>query len=311
MTAVYNLHDFANIRLNGFDINLPEETMIIISELAQQVGSPTYIRTPNFQKKEKPMHANLDLNARKKRGNKCLEIVNDEDWELLRTFQTTNITQGVGVDADIETIRVCLNKITHSNYQESYDSLLSLLDKMTNECDMARIGSIIFEIASNNRFYSKLYADLYTSLIEKFDIMKKIFNTNLDSFMSLFNEIEYVDADQDYDKFCKINKDNERRKALSLFFVNLCRNCIIEETMLIKMANSLLSKLMTFINETNKKNEVDEITENIAILYDKVIFSKYNEDFNKTIEMLANCKPKKYASLTNKSIFKFMDLIEA
>ena len=32
---------------------------------------------------------------------------------------------------------------------------------------------------------------------------------------------------------------------------------------------------------------------------------------NKTIEMLANCKPKSYASLSNKSIFKFMDLIEA
>ena len=49
----YNLTDFHNITFNGFDIKLPEESLSIISEIAQQVGSPTYIRTPIFAKKEK------------------------------------------------------------------------------------------------------------------------------------------------------------------------------------------------------------------------------------------------------------------
>jgi hypothetical protein len=37
---------------NGFDIKLPEETLVMITELSQQVGSPTYIKTPIFQKRE-------------------------------------------------------------------------------------------------------------------------------------------------------------------------------------------------------------------------------------------------------------------
>jgi len=46
----YTLKDFTEITFNGFNIKLPEETLITITELSQQVGSPTYIRTPTFQK---------------------------------------------------------------------------------------------------------------------------------------------------------------------------------------------------------------------------------------------------------------------
>ena len=135
--------------------------------------------------------------------------------------------------------------------------------------------------------------------------------------MELFNCIEYVDSEKDYDKFCKINKDNERRKALSLFFVNLTINKIISEDKLKEMASSLLNKLLSFIMEENRKNEVDEITENIALLYsyNKKLYDTCEEKFDgvsfgEMIEKLAHCKAKTYPSLSNKSIFKFMDLVE-
>jgi hypothetical protein len=135
--------------------------------------------------------------------------------------------------------------------------------------------------------------------------------------MELFNCIEYVDSEKDYDKFCKINKDNERRKALSLFFVNLTINKIISEDKLKEMASSLLSRLLTFILEENRKNEVDEITENIALLYsyNKQLYDTCEEKFDgisfgEMIEKLAHCKAKTYPSLSNKAIFKFMDLVE-
>jgi hypothetical protein len=75
--------------------------------------------------------------------------------------------------------------------------------------------------------------------------------------------------------------------------------------------------LTTIIKEDNKKNEVDELSENISILfsYNKHLFESCEELFNgdkfvPTIEKLANCKPKTYPSLSSKAIFKFMDLIE-
>ena len=51
----YNLSDINNIIFQGFDFELPEETLKIISELALQVGSPDYVKTPVFQKRENPM----------------------------------------------------------------------------------------------------------------------------------------------------------------------------------------------------------------------------------------------------------------
>jgi tetratricopeptide (TPR) repeat protein len=39
--------------------------------------------------------------------------------------------------------------------------------------------------------------------------------------------------------FCKINKDNEKRKALSLFFVNLCNNKIISEVKKLEVSDPI------------------------------------------------------------------------
>jgi len=209
--------------------------------------------------------------------------------------------------------------MSDKNYNDSYGKITEILNQLmkeeTSPENMLKIGNSIFEIASNNRFYSKLYADLYTSLIHNYEIMRTIFETNLNSFMELFNCIEHADPDQDYDKFCKVNKNNERRKAFSLFFVNLKKNGIISESRIIELIYGLFEQLTSFILIENKKEEVDELTENIAILYNKELFEKCtnkigDENFPQIINRLAHSKVKTYPSLSNKSIFKFMDLIE-
>ena len=46
----YTIHDINNIILNGFEYKISDEIIDIISNLTTEVGSPTYIKTPNFQK---------------------------------------------------------------------------------------------------------------------------------------------------------------------------------------------------------------------------------------------------------------------
>jgi hypothetical protein len=283
-----------------------------------------------FQKRENPLKASTSSNlggmvGKKRKGNKNVEVLNDSDWEALRTFQTTVIEQKVGLDAQIDLIRSNLNKISEKSYIDIRNKIVDLLDQLISEGissdEMMRVSKIIFEIASTNRFFSKLYADLYSDLINKYDVMKEIFTNCFDSFIELFNNVEYVDADKDYDLFCKINKDNERRKALSTFFVNLMKNEIISVHDLKSLLCNLLNQLVNFIEEENKKNIVDELTENIALLYSKNLFegaldldqTKYmigESSVLETITKLANSKVKTYPSLSNKSIFKFMDMIE-
>lgn len=327
MTMKYQLKEFVDITFQGFEMTLPEETMAMIRELSQQVGSPTYVKTPTFQKREHTSKMPPDTNDglgdyKKKRRNRATEIVNDDDWETIRTFQATKIEQRKGVDAHIDSIRFWLNKMSDKTYLESSDQIMQIMQQLiqegTSEIDMMRVGNSIFEIASNNRLFSKLYADVYCALIEHYEMMRTIFQKNLENFMELFTHIEYVDSEKDYDAFCKINSNNERRKALSLFFVNLTRNRILSEPILIGMVTNLLTNLLTFIVEDNKKNEVDEIAENISILYsyNKQMFDSREDilfeekTFAQVVAMLAHSKAKAYPSLSSKTIFKFMDLIE-
>jgi len=295
----YTLNDFETIKFEGFDFVIPDVTLAFISELTKHVGSPSYIKTPIFKKKtiDKPQ----------------------ENWGAVRnTFQATKIEQKQGLELQIDLIRSHLNKISDKNYIDYRNKIIDIFDELVvnniSSENMMRICSSLFEIASNNRFYSKLYADLYSDLINKYDEMNVIFENSLSSFMCLFDKIEYVDPVVDYDAFCKNNKDNERRRSLSAFFVNLMYNKIISKDKLVSLLVILLTQVYTFIKLENKKNEVDELTENIALLFKKEFIATDIQiegmSLIQSMEHLAKSKSKTYASLSNKSIFKYMDILE-
>jgi hypothetical protein len=322
----YTLNDFNNIIFNGFNYELPPDVLNMISELALEVGSPNYVKTPVFKKKDNPMKTepitNINGAIKKKRSNKNMEVFNDGDWDSLRSFQTTKIEQNVGIDAKIDLIRSYLNKMSDKNCTDVTNNIVSVIEEMIanniDSNDMLKVSSTIFTIASTNRFYSKIYADLYSDLIRKYEIMRETFEKSFDTFLELFNHIEYVDPIVDYNSFCRINKDNEKRKSLAAFFINLMNNGIIDKAKIISITRNLMNQIYNFILEENKKNEVDELTENIALLYKKEMYDKNDVSYEKidgltilqVIEKLAHSKVKDYKSLTNKTVFKFMDMIE-
>jgi hypothetical protein len=324
----YNLNDFNETIFNGFNYELPGETVKIISELSLEVGSPNYVKTPIFQKRENPMKVEpVLLNVKeangfkKKRNVKNMEVFNDEDWDSLRTFQTTKIEEKIGIDAVIDNIRSILNKLTDKNYGDMLAKVFAVLDTIildNNSSDeISKVSFTIFEIASTNRYYSKIYADLYSDVITKYDMMKGEVEKSLSKIMDLFTTIEYIDSKVNYDKFCEINKTNEKRKALCSFFVNLSLNGIIPNKTITNITRNLLNQIYTFISQEDKKNEADELTENVALLYKKELYCG-ERDYElidgytiiEIIEKIAHSKVKDYKSLTNKTIFKFMDMID-
>ena len=329
MTTIrYNLNDFNETIFNGFNYVLPSETVKIISELSLEVGSPNYVKTPIFQKRENPMKVDPSAaiikdaaNFKKKRNNKNMEVFNDDDWTSLRTFQTTKLEENVGIDAHIDSIRSLLNKLTDKNYGDMLAKIFVVLDTVildnSNPDDISKVSFTIFEIASTNRYYSKIYADLYSDVITKYDMMNGEVEKNLDKFMELFTTIEYVDSKVDYDKFCEINKINEKRRALCSFFVNLSINNIIPNKTITNITRNLLYQIYILITQEDKKNEADELTENVFILYNKELYHD-NCDYElidglsiiEIIKKIAHSKVKDYKSLTNKTIFKFMDMID-
>ena len=330
-TLRYNLDTINDIIFQGFDYSLPEKTMKIISEIALQVGAPDYVRTPVFQKRENPMKSEQQVaqkeSFKRKKGNKATEIVNDEDWDVIRTsaqaFQSTKLEENVGISAQIDIIRTYLNKLTDKNYTDMLNKIVEVIDKFIAENiqpeEMIRVSTIVFDIASNNRFYSKIYADLYSDLSSKYAFLLTMIEENLSKFADLFNCIEYVDSNVNYDKFCENNKKNEKRKSLSAFYINLMSNGVIPQKTVMIITRNLLAQIYQFISQEDKKNEVDELTENVAILYKKELYENDDGDeysqiegytIDEVIEKIAKSKVKDYKSLTNKSLFKFMDMID-
>jgi hypothetical protein len=182
VTNIYTLENINEILYQGFEYNLPDKILDIISKISLEVGSPDYIKTPVFKKRENPLKIENPLAGIKKKRGKNIEIVNDTDWELLRTFQTTKMEDKINIDSQIDNIRINLNKLSDKNYIDIRNRIIDIIDNLVSESidceEMSRVSSIIFDIASTNRFYSKIYADLYSDLSTKYDIMKNTFENN-------------------------------------------------------------------------------------------------------------------------------------
>ena len=171
----------------------------------------------------------------------------------------------------------------------------------------------IFENAFNNRFYSHIYVLLYSKLLNKYDTslihyQEKQTAELLNKIKLSIQSIEYVEPSVNYDKFCKINKENEKRKAMCEFLMNLMKQKMIKIEIGFQLVNELFGSLFELIKMENKKNEVDELSELIFILWKKDFY--HSLDLSKKIELIAHSKIKDYLSLTNKTIFKFMDMID-
>lgn len=302
----YTLSDFKNKEDSG---NIPElESLVIekINKLASRVGAPTYQKTPVFKRY---------TYSKKKKVN---ENISSDDWQTIRNFKTTTLDKNMeGLEAQMDQIRSYLNKLTNDNYKEISNEIKLVIKDIVdqdNENYLSKIGVSIFEIGSANRFLSKVYVKLYKELIDTYPIMKNVCTSNFNSFQSLFETFDYCDASEDYDKFCDITKQNEKRKALSKFLMVCVEYSIIEIESMEKIMLDFLGKINNYINEDDKENAVDEIVANLAImiLSSVSVFKKMNSHTKifKDIEILSGLNVKQYPGLSNKTLFKFLDIVE-
>ena len=295
----YTLKDFNNIKQKwGGEIS--NDIRKKIDYLTSKVGAPTYSKTPNFKK-----------------GRRHRPKNHSENWAVIRNFKTTKIvkeTEGIG--KIIDDIILLLNKITKANYAEMSKNIIRTMKNIDadDEDNLLKLGEAIFLIGSSNEFYSKLYSKLYKDLIEEFPFMNNICMKTLFSFIKLFETIEYIPPEEDYDKFCEINKDNEKRRALSCFFVNLMLINIIDKSKIYDLINNLINKQNKYFNDEGKKKIIDEISENIFILItlgkDRFLGEKEWTLIYSHINLIANASTSLYPALSNKTIFKFMDIVE-
>jgi hypothetical protein len=309
----YTGADFDKIQMDGFSYTLNPETMKIIQSIATQVGSPEYIKTPQFEKRE--INNRVIINGSRNKKNKSQEM-NNEDWHSAKIISTTVINKKEGIDSSIDQIRKHLNKMTNKTYASLKEKIIEEIEKINNveENDMTKIGEAIFSIASGNSFFSSMYAELFKELMEKFDSMRVIFDTNFDKFRSIFNTIDYCDPNTDYDKFCANNKMNEQRRAISLFYVNLMIQGVIPPGKLIDIIRDLQNYMNRIIVVEDNKSIVDELSEILYIIitnsYEKLKHVDGWKEIREFVVVISEMKTVNVASISNKTIFKHMDMLD-
>jgi hypothetical protein len=294
--------------------------MDLITELNNKVCSSSYVKTPVFNKRTNLAGPTKNVTKpviNKKKKINITEVFNDDDWDLLNSFEVTKIEHKEGFENIIVSVRSQLNMLTQTNFMEKFNSIIEIIDKL-NEEEVIKISYVIFDIVYSNKFYSEIYANLFSQLISKYSLFMNTLNEKLEKYLDNFMINEKIDLN-DYDVLCKINKENEKIESLSLFIVQLVKHDILKNEYISLLVKELFNILFANIDNEEQKLLIDKVILNICILYDKVSlqneYYKINDEeinFSDLIlKIIDNVNKKKYKGLTNKSksLFKLMDLL--
>lgn len=294
----YTLQQIEQISFSNLKYSLPEKTLRILDDIEKKVGSPNYVKTPNFKKR---------------RNN-----YEDGNWDSIRSFTATKITEVCSKEEEIILeIKKILNKMTQTTFEDNCMALIELMDtneSILNQMNMKRISNIIFTTGINNSLLGHVFAELYKVLMNKYEVMIDVFDENLKSFMTVFDNIEYVSPDEDYDRFCEINKINEKRAKLSSFFVNLMKIEVISAETLVNIVLKLQNMIVNMYKNKENRNKIDEICENLFILITKgkeqMRTLRSFSTIEKNVTDFSKINKKEYQGMSNKSIFKNMDILD-
>lgn len=214
-----------------------------------------------------------------------------------------NGTNGVDEDNDVE------DKEAKDNDTQS-DTVIPVTDENT-----ARIMKTIMDIVCNNRCYAEIYSNLIQDLIQmEFDMFRIAVELMASSFVNMTKQIKYIDADADYDGFCRYVKECDHRKAAAQFMVECVKRDLVSFADVTEMVADLIDTVLTFKDVADKAKEVEELTEVIYVMVkgmDGRVMetTAWQESVEQEIVRLAQFKAKDSRSLTNRAIFKYMDMI--
>ncbi len=321
----YTLDQFEDIICNGISYALPPQVIASIQEIAEKVGAPEYIRTPQFVRKHGSRETSRGGSGGRRRGRRKAQEVSDEDWEAIRQFEATQQAKREGIDASIDIIRKALNKITDKTYDNLFPQLIEEMDKVIEACecvdtgeeDKNKLSERIFTIVSETAFYSDMYAKLYYELATRYEWLRPVFQASFDTYLDSTKNINYVSPDDDYDGFCKNNKENARRQSIGKFFVNISKyRELIDANSVSEMIEEIQEYMISLIDDDDIQyeivDELSEITAGMIIAGHENILTETDSWNNilENVKSIAGMKSKEHTALSNKAVFKHMDVMD-
>lgn len=221
----------------------------------------------------------------------------------------------------LDNIRMQLNKLTDKTYDTIKAGVIKQLQCIPlNEETQQQIAMAVYEISSTNKFFSHIFAQFYTEVSSLFPWLKPTFEEQYEKLLAQFISLEEdKDEGSDFERLCRVTKTNERRRAYTMFFLNLSKTNFVSQFKVIDFLHHLVTELLVSIDHTERRLNADEFVENIILLYDKELFqgaSSYekayinSEPLLSIINRLGHSKLGSFPGLSTKSVFKMRNVCE-
>jgi len=248
---------------------------------------------------------------------------NMENWKKREEFKATVIAKKEGYENLLGELKKFLNKLTTANYDTQAESVIetvkSIIALGDDDADKIKLvltqtAEVIMQVACSNKYYSALYAKLFMRLVDIHEQFLEEKSRICNKFLTALQEIEIVDPNVDYDRFCIVNKKNDERRSMMLFIINLYKTggCSFDELMsiVIKIDEMIHMHVSasSFIEYTNELTEIMNI-----FVTNMVTEIKSNKEWvfvkNRIVDY-SKYKTKDYPGMSSRTIFKYMDMVD-
>jgi hypothetical protein len=265
-----------------------------------------------------------NVTVKQKQMKKERILTNENNiWKKQEPFKTTVFEKKEGVDSLLNNLRGVLNKISKKNYLEQEEQIQKIINEIIefkeNEVDnidekFNKIFNVFYRVLINNKVHTNLYAQLFNFFCEEYYQFEDFIDILMERYRESIKIIDYCDPEEDYDKYCSINKLNEERKSLYGFLIVVSGSDVCSFSDILEINETLFSYLEDNIENVEKQNINEEIVENISVFItegkDKILkdVSKYSIEQN--LIKYSQLKDKSKVGFSNRMRFKFMDLVE-
>lgn len=205
-----------------------------------------------------------------------------------------------GPEKTIQNIRICLNKLSTKNTTTQTEMLFNYLDSLIEQAPfIEQAAQTVVDIASSNKFYSEIYAKLIIALCSRYHSQfDEAVKNKYKQYIESFNHICCADSEKDYDLFCQYNKENEIRRANTLFFMHLAT----DPQELRDLLSNFLDQMESFADSRDSIHIIDELSENVAILAGS-LFSPPSSSILNKISAFAKLKSNSRLGVSSRVIF--------
>lgn len=243
----------------------------------------------------------------------------DHEWVKQRLATTEKNREGI--ERHILAVRSYLNKLTDKTYDEmilNIEEEISHIKKLdsTDTEHMSKVASHIFEIASMNKFYSQVYARLYKEIIRTHPVFASILVKKHSDFVEECKKTNYINPDVNYDGFCKYNLEVERKQATMCFISYLMNMELLEPRSVVMLLDKIIDHIYSVLKEKECRRVVEDMVEMLFAVFSvcnlEMLMSveNYERDVKDRVKEMCGMKPKSFDGLTNKTLFRCMDILD-